>query len=299
MNEKSRIEKVKAVIQAILTSYPNGITIKKLCADYLEYEGSPIPYSEFGFSTMTKFIKSEFVADILLHDQKSLFGQLCIYSRFSERSAHIRKLVQEQRPNKHAQPCNERNRNVPNGNSLILPLQPPEPIEAIFIRRYLEQIHCSSPIKEHFGPAKMPSFANNVKNINECSMEIFTRNDDKCSRIATKPDSSDAPKTYRQKLLEKLGENSNHSHIENKTIETPHKSNDILLKQSNVNLFKINISNADKAMEQYPSIEIPSESENFLNFHIVGISDISKSMKFSIQFKKNKDKLINLMKIIQ
>lgn len=52
------LSNTKTVLRSLIISSPNGITIQQLMKDYIEQEGSEIPYAALGFARLDLFLLS-------------------------------------------------------------------------------------------------------------------------------------------------------------------------------------------------------------------------------------------------
>lgn len=84
-----RLTEVKKLVRSILIPQKNGYSISQLSEDYVELEGSAIPFQNFGHSSLVEFLKS-------IDDTVKFFADR-LYPVSSETTAHIEKMVQEQR----------------------------------------------------------------------------------------------------------------------------------------------------------------------------------------------------------
>ena len=91
-----RREEVEKVIKSCLVSRQGNITIEMLDNDYYEFEGEHIPFREFNFSSLSLFLRH--LTDTLRLENK--FSQTFVIPLDSEKSRHVRALVEGQKPKK-------------------------------------------------------------------------------------------------------------------------------------------------------------------------------------------------------
>lgn len=298
MENKSNIEKIKILIKSILISHKSGMTLLQLNSDYKNLEGCQIPHSECGFHNLIDFIKSKFFDDILYFQQNGLYGQMFVFPKPSKSTAHIRKLIHEQHsPKKNRQSLFQLN---------YLPTNTVESVETVessqlsFFRKYLERDKCQNGqnMKKFEQQQQILNINDDILQVNKPdSIEPFVlpegNGNNDSSKIGSIDDASASGQTSRQKLLKKLRENNNNDNYEIASITN--ELNDLFLDN---NLQK---KNPDQLVydKMCPSIEIPSCSEHFFDYHNVKISYVKDPSTFSIQFAKNKTMLIDLMRQLQ
>nr|XP_036213493.1 uncharacterized protein LOC106617835 [Bactrocera oleae] len=95
------LQEVKAVIKSLVVSCPNAITIDELNRDYRNIEGQRIPYHKLGFQTLESFLCS-------IPDTINVYGSgpsASVGIVLNEKSAHIHKLVREQKKTRNKLKC--------------------------------------------------------------------------------------------------------------------------------------------------------------------------------------------------
>lgn len=91
-------EDVQAVIGSILTTEQNGLSLQRLDGEYRSIVGCQIPFRELGHASLTAFLKS--IPDVVtLH--RHLDGSVTVYGAHNAATAHIARLVAQQKPSKN------------------------------------------------------------------------------------------------------------------------------------------------------------------------------------------------------
>lgn len=88
-------EETKKQLRALLLSAPAALTVIELKRDYHDFMGDPIPYREFGYTSLEDFLKD--MPDALRVSWKN--GVMCLQPVAQEASVHIQKLVSKQKVN--------------------------------------------------------------------------------------------------------------------------------------------------------------------------------------------------------
>lgn len=95
MADAAEIEELKQVIKSLVIPWKAGATLKDIEKDYLDLEGSKIPFSKFGFANLKSFLQSNHFHDEFIFGCNN-DGYEVIRPKMDEATAHIQKLVQEQ-----------------------------------------------------------------------------------------------------------------------------------------------------------------------------------------------------------
>ncbi|CAM1295062.1 Uncharacterised protein g1179 [Pycnogonum litorale] len=90
-----KIEHVKKMINSILISSKDGLSVEELCLDYRALVGKTFPYAEFGYPNASSFLKQ--CSDIA--DSTFYNGKHWLKGVVAKDASHIKKLVSEQRKN--------------------------------------------------------------------------------------------------------------------------------------------------------------------------------------------------------
>lgn len=91
----AKLLEVKMVIKALVITAQNGMDITTLDNEYYEQEGAHIPFQQFGFSNLNEFLVS--INDSVRFDFNKA-NQRVLFPIHDASTAHIRKFVEEQRP---------------------------------------------------------------------------------------------------------------------------------------------------------------------------------------------------------
>lgn len=304
MENESHINQVKRVIKSLVISKRDGTSMKKLCEDYIEMEGTNIPFARFGYRTLTQFLASPFFSDVIYLQGKPAPK---VYARDSERSAHIQKLVQGQNLSKGEK--NHRQRTQVVRPFERGPLEPfvrgPDPHQAhlMLLQNYIRNMQIQEQtmyFQEAFVPpqpiaawnaAVGPALEGRARQV------IESRRVEESSPVRKKSDSISEiveakPATRRQKLMQTLKK------AENEARSTPNEKSDLMLEQIRGGTAALSLRD-NMPKKRYPDPVIPPPCKNFHDYRLIKISEVNNPHKFWIQFRKQKTELITLMRQIQ
>ncbi|XP_060065757.1 tudor domain-containing protein 5-like [Ylistrum balloti] len=111
-------EETKKQLRALLLSAPAALTIQELKRDYHDFMGDPIPFREFGYTTLEDLLKD--MPDALRVSWEN--GVMCLAPVAQEASVHIQKLVSKQKVNNKNKWATLRQ-----GGPSTRPRRPPQP----------------------------------------------------------------------------------------------------------------------------------------------------------------------------
>lgn len=92
---------VEAVLGSILATEQNGLSLRRLDEEYRSIVGCQIPFRELGHVSLTAFLKS--ISNVVaIH--RHLDGNVTVYGAHNAATAHITKMVAQQKPSKNRRP---------------------------------------------------------------------------------------------------------------------------------------------------------------------------------------------------
>ena len=92
---KDSLDETKKIIRSLLISAKQGLFVEQLDRDYKSQKGTPIPYSDYGHSTLESFLCS--IPDVIRISRKG--RQLHLVGVPTNETSHIARMVQQQSGN--------------------------------------------------------------------------------------------------------------------------------------------------------------------------------------------------------
>lgn len=297
----SYIDQVKKVIKSLVITRKDGISMRKLCEDFEATEGENIPYARFGYKSLTEFLTSSLVNDIVYLQGRP---HVKVFARHSESSAHIQKLVQEQHRPKGEN--NYRQRTQAFGPFECGPLSlesfelAPDEQPSMSLQEFIQNQQIEAQAKHSQNSSDLQhAFAawnanigaaqegrvlqvNEPRGIEEL-LPAHAKSDSGSEIVKAKP------ATRRDKLMQAL----------KKAGEEAQPLNELSDLMVEVFGGDATAPSDAKPERRYPEAIIPPPCESFHDYRLVKISELNNPHKFWIQFKKQKFELTNLMRRIQ
>lgn len=87
----SSLPEVKKIIFSLANGKPEGIRVEKLDSDYKLTTGERIPYGQYGYASLLKFLENELNENLRI---KNVGWNIMVYPIANDKSGHVVKLAE-------------------------------------------------------------------------------------------------------------------------------------------------------------------------------------------------------------